>query len=270
MKQNANRRRKTKCCVKYARGSLCARSVALSEWVSECICDTPTGIWLVVTKDRAYILRLPFTIKNHRGARQHIHSISRLPYTLTQQLRTADHWNRMTRAHPLQTGHARARQRGRKPAHSTDTSSALRVEIYWFICRSQRFRSRPETNTSLANTIIRPTLFTRMSFVATRVRREALHQVELLLFVDTSGSSRRDIAYILWKYFAICSPDVNADSSSSVCVCLCVSPEIETKRNWKKKIVDFYQRRNQRVKTDSDFSVECWNKLIWFDPVCDQ
>lgn len=68
---------KQNVCKIRARVAVC--SLVAFEWVSECICDTPTGIWLVVTKDRAYILRLPFIIKNHRGARQHIQSISRLP-----------------------------------------------------------------------------------------------------------------------------------------------------------------------------------------------
>lgn len=117
-------------CVKYARASLCARrSHWVSEWVSECICDTPTGIWLVVTKDRAYILRLPFIIKNHRGARQRIHSISSTLHAPNNCARPSTEiaW----RAHIHCTRATRARQRGRKPAQTHRVSYDWK--IYWFI-----------------------------------------------------------------------------------------------------------------------------------------
>lgn len=160
----------------------------------------------------------------------------------------------MTRAHPLHTGHASQTEREET---SADTSSELRLKNILVYIRSQRFRSRPETSISLANTITRPTLSTRMPFVATRVRGETLYP-ELNYYYSLIRAAVRDVAYISRKYFAICSSDVNADSSSSVCVCLCVSTEIETKRDRKKKIIaDFYQSENQRTNTDSDFSVEC-------------
>lgn len=113
----------------------------------------------MVTKDSAYILRLPFIIKNHHSARQRTYTRSRRPHTHTH---TLIHWFARTQTHAVAAhdvlrkshdartftanGGTRARQRGRKPAHRLRRVSC--ESKYIGFVSVQRFRSRPETSIS--------------------------------------------------------------------------------------------------------------------------
>lgn len=170
--------------------------------------------------------------------------------------------NRTMRAHSLQAGACEPdREGGNQHTDYIEWAASQNILVFVSV---QRFRSRPETSISFASTIIRPYIDSSSAHKCHSGQRvcEERRSSKLLLSkrvaLSVGGSSSSSQCCIFYKNALPFVVPMRTQTAAVQLVYMCVTQI--SKREKKNK--RFYQRENQQMKTDSDFSVEC---CVWVE-----